>query len=87
VFALSFSVLSSSATSEVRGRVMSFAYLPVNIGGLIGPAIGSVLTQVSLFAVFPAAAVFTLCGLGGLVIAKRQPMINPEIAPAPVSGA
>lgn len=87
VFALSFSVLSSSATSEVRGRVMSFAYLPVNIGGLIGPAIGSVLTQYSLFAVFPAAAVFTLCGLGGLVIAKRQPMINPEIAPAPMSGA
>jgi MFS family permease len=87
VFALSFSVLSSSTTSEVRGRVMSFAYLPVNIGGLIGPAIGSVITPYSLFTVFPAAAIFTALGLGVLMIAKRQPMINPEIVPAPMSGA
>ncbi len=74
VFALSFSVLSSSATDETRGRVMSFAFLPVNVGSIIGPAIGSVITQSSLFNVFPVAAVFTAIGLGGLVLAHKQHM-------------
>jgi ACDE family multidrug resistance protein len=74
VFALSFSVLSSSATDETRGRVMSFAFLPVNVGSIIGPAIGSVITQSSLFNVFPVAAVFTAIGLGGLVLAYKQHM-------------
>ena len=71
VFALSFSVLSSSAPTEVRGRVMSFAYLPVNVGFMIGPAVGSVVTQASIFAVFPVAAVLTALGVGALAIAAR----------------
>lgn len=72
VFALSFTVLSGSAASDVRGRVMSFAYLPVNVGFLIGPAIGSVVTRGSVFAVFPVAAVMTAIGLGALVLAQRR---------------
>jgi MFS family permease len=72
VFALSFSVLSGSAPSEIRGRVMSFAYLPVNVGYIIGPAIGSIVTRGSLFAVFPAAAVMTALGIGALVGAYKQ---------------
>lgn len=72
VFALSFTVLSGSAASDVRGRVMSFAYLPVNVGFLIGPAIGSVVTRGSVFAVFPIAAVMTAIGLGALVLAERR---------------
>jgi MFS transporter, DHA1 family, multidrug resistance protein len=72
VFALSFSVLSESAAPEVRGRIMSFAYLPVNAGFMVGPALGSLVTQRSLFAVFPLAAVLTLIGIGALVLAARQ---------------
>jgi len=72
VFALSFSVLSESAAPEVRGRIMSFAYLPVNAGFMVGPAIGSLVTQRSLFAVFPLAAVLTAAGIGALVLAARQ---------------
>ncbi len=72
VFTISFSVLSGSAASEVRGRVMSFAYLPVNVGFIIGPAIGSVVTRAGVFAVFPTAAVITALGVGALVIAYRQ---------------
>ena len=82
VFALSFSVLSSSAPAEVRGRVMSFAYLPVNVGFMIGPAIGSVVTQATIFAVFPVAAILTALGVGALAIAARvgraQPALNTE---------
>jgi len=82
VFALSFSVLSSSATSEVRGRVMAFAYLPVNVGFIIGPAIGSVVTRVSVFAVFPAAAVMTAIGVAALAVAawvgtRARPLDSP----------
>jgi DHA1 family multidrug resistance protein-like MFS transporter len=71
VFALSFSVLSSSAASEARGRVMSFAYLPVNVGYIIGPAIGSVVARENVFNVFPVAAVITAAGAGALALAAR----------------
>ncbi|HMA35566.1 MAG TPA: MFS transporter, partial [Chloroflexia bacterium] len=76
-FSISFSVLSESAAPADRGRVMSFAYLPVNLGYAVGPALGSLVTQVSLFAVFPAAAVITALGLGVLVVASRQPVTSP----------
>ncbi len=72
VFALSFSVLSSSTESEVRGRVMTFAYLPVNMGYAVGPVVGSFITPWNLFAVFPAAGVITLLGIGALALAGRQ---------------
>lgn len=72
VFAISFAVLSSSAADEVRGRVMSFAFLPVNLGFMIGPAIGSVITRGSVFAVFPTAAALTALGIGGLWMASKQ---------------
>jgi DHA1 family multidrug resistance protein-like MFS transporter len=80
VFAISFSVMSASAPSDMRGRVMSFAYLPVNIGFMLGPAIGSVVTQQSLFAIFPAAAVLTAIGIGALVFAARQTRV--AVAPS-----
>ena len=76
VFAISFSVLSESAPSDVRGRVMSFAYLPVNVGFMIGPAIGSVVTRFGVFTVFPVAAVITALGIGLLNIAFRQSTEN-----------
>jgi MFS family permease len=72
VFAISFSVLSSSTSPEVRGRVMSFAYLPMNMGFVIGPAIGSLVTRTTVFAVFPTAAILTLLGLGVLWYSARQ---------------
>ena len=74
VFSISFVVLSTSAYPEIRGRVMSFAYLPVNIGFSMGPFVGSFLVRYDLFYIFPAA--FLLTGLGLLVLdrARRQPM-------------
>ncbi len=72
VFSVSFNVLSSSTTAETRGRVMSFAYLPLNLGLILGPGIGSLVTRSSVFAVFPAAAVLTALGLGLLFLARRK---------------
>lgn len=72
VFAISFSVLAQSTTSQVRGRVMAFAYLPLNIGSVLGPAIGSLITQESVFTVFPFAAGLTVIGLGILFYSYRQ---------------
>jgi MFS family permease len=82
VFALSFAVLSTSASDDVRGRVMSFAYLPLNVGGTLGPALGSIITRNSIFAIFPAAAMLTALGVGVLWLAYRQ-MVKP--APIEVS--
>jgi DHA1 family multidrug resistance protein-like MFS transporter len=72
VFALSFSLLAQSASQGVRGRVMSFSYLPVNIGSIFGPAIGSYITRDSIFAVFPVAAALTAVGVAALWYANRQ---------------
>jgi hypothetical protein len=54
----------------------------VNAGLFVGPALGSIVTRVSLFAVFPVAAALTLLGVAALAFAARQPM--PQ-AQAPVA--
>lgn len=72
VFALSFTVLAGSTTDKNRGRVMSFAFLPVNLGGAVGPAIGSLVTQRSVFAIFPTAAILTALGVVLLIFAYQQ---------------
>ena len=72
VFSISFNVLADSAEREVRGRVMSFAYLPVNVGGILGPGLGSLITQAGVFAVFPAAALLTGLGVGAMLAARKR---------------
>jgi MFS family permease len=72
VFAVSFSALSSSTDDATCGRVMSFAYLPVNLGSVVGPTIGSVVTHASVLAVFPVAAAFTAVGVLALIVARGQ---------------
>jgi DHA1 family multidrug resistance protein-like MFS transporter len=72
VFSISFNVLSTSAPSNIRGRVMSFAYLPVNVGFSFGPMLGSQLVKTNLFYIFPAAFVLTGLGLFVLSVAHRQ---------------
>ena len=74
LFSVSFTLLSASATDATRGRVMTFAYLPANIGFVIGPAMGSVIASVDVFLVFPTAAVLTILGLAAVMFAWRQPV-------------
>jgi MFS family permease len=74
VFALSFSALSRSTADSVRGRVMSFAYLPVNVGSFVGPAIGSLVTQGSVMTVFPVAGALTAIGIVLMAWAHRKPV-------------
>ena len=74
VFALSFSVLAGSALPEVRGRVMAYAFLPANAGFLLGSVTGTIITQSSVFNVFPVAAVWTLLGLAAMIYASRRPL-------------
>ncbi len=74
VFSISFNVLSASAPTSIRGRVMSFAYLPVNVGFSFGPMLGSQLVKLDLFYIFPAAFVLTGLGFLALNLARKQPM-------------
>jgi MFS family permease len=76
VFSISFNVLSSSASPDIRGRVMSFAYLPVNVGFSFGPLLASQLVKLDLFYIFPTAFLFTGLGLFVLNIAHRQPALS-----------
>ncbi len=74
VFSISFNVLATSAPASIRGRVMSFAYLPVNLGFSFGPLLGSKLVGLNLFYIYPAAFLFTGLGLFVLNISRRQPV-------------
>src|SRR2546430_1013527 len=45
LFSVSFTMLSASTGDATRGRVMTFAYLPANMGFVIGPGIGSIVAS------------------------------------------
>mgnify|MGYP001240412336 CR=1 FL=1 len=76
IFSISFNVLATSTTDEYRGRVMSFAYLPVNLGFFFGPFIGSYFVKQDLFIIFPIALVFTVLSLFVMSYAQRQPVMT-----------
>ncbi|MDQ2915076.1 MAG: MFS transporter [Chloroflexota bacterium] len=76
LFSVSFTMLSASATDVTRGRVMTFGYLPANMGFVLGPALGSIIASVDVFLVFPAAAVLTILGLAAVIFAWRQPLTS-----------
>jgi MFS transporter, DHA1 family, multidrug resistance protein len=72
VSSISFSVLANSVAPGVRGRVMAFAYLPVTVGFIVGPFLGSALAQVNVGAIFPGAAVVTAAGVAVLAAVYRN---------------
>ena len=72
VFSLSFNVLASSATDAARARVMTFAYLPLNLGFIVGPGVGAFIVSRDPFGIFPAASAFELVGVVLLVYAARR---------------
>jgi MFS family permease len=72
VFSLSFNVLASSATDAARARVMTFAYLPVNVGFIAGPGLGAIIVSRDVFGIFPAATAFELAGVLLLAYAARR---------------
>ena len=74
VFSLSFNVLASSTTDAARARVMTFGYLPLNLGFIVGPGLGALLVSRDIFAIFPAATAFELVGVLLLGYAARRPI-------------
>ncbi len=72
VFSLSFNVVASSATDAARARVMTFAYLPLNLGFIAGPGLGALIVTRDVFGIFPAATAFELAGVLLLVYAARK---------------
>jgi MFS family permease len=72
VFSLSFNVLASSVTDRARARVMTFAYLPLNLGFIVGPGLGALIVGRDPFLIFPAAALFELAGVAMLAYAARR---------------
>lgn len=79
-FAISVSALSRSTSTETRGRVMSFAYLPVNVGSVVGPAIGSFISLYQVDLIYPIAGVITLLGVLLLILSHRQPVMGKRSA-------
>ena len=74
LFSLSFNLLSRSTSDATRARVMTFAFLPLNLGFVVGPLLGSVVASTDPFAIFPLAAVLELLGLALVAVSLRQPL-------------
>ena len=72
VFALSFTVLADAIAPAMRGRIMCFAYLPLLFANMLGPGLGALITQQTLFAIFPVAAALTALGVGAVGWAAVQ---------------
>lgn len=66
IFALSFTVLSDAIVPAMRGRIMCFAYVPLLFAEILGPTLGALITQRSLFAIFPTAALLTALGVSAV---------------------
>ncbi len=79
VFALSFTVLSETSPKDIRGRVMSFAYLPTNVSSMAGAALGAAVAGVGVTWVFPAGAVLMAASLPVLVWSMRKLRAAPRV--------
>lgn len=72
VFVLSLTVLADAIAPAMRGRIMCFAYLPLLVANILGPGLGALITQQTLFAIFPASALLTALGVGAVGWAAVQ---------------
>lgn len=74
VFSLQFNVLSRSTTDATRARVMTFAYLPLNLGFVFGPTLGSIVAARDPFGIYPLAGALEAAGLVLVAVALRRPV-------------
>jgi hypothetical protein len=51
---------------------MSFAYVPVNVGFMVGAGLGTLVTAGDVFTIFPATAAITALGTVALALASRR---------------
>jgi MFS family permease len=73
VFSVSFAVLSSATPKEIRGRVMSYAYLPLSVGLVFGPLLATpVVDRFGAMSVFPLSALLTLVSVGLLARVRER---------------
>lgn len=73
-FSLSFNLIARSTSDETRARVMTFSYLPLNLGLVLGPILGGAAAAADPFAIFPTSIVLQLVGLAGVALALRRPL-------------
>ncbi|QQE78075.1 MFS transporter [Alicyclobacillus sp. SO9] len=61
--AMIFALFSTRIPESHRSTALNLVYLPLYLGGIIGPTLASALTHVGLFGPYIGAAVFLLSGL------------------------
>ncbi len=73
-FSLSFNLISRSTTDATRARVMTFSYLPLNLGFVVGPVVGGAAAATDPFLIFPASIALQVVGLALVAVALRRPL-------------
>ncbi len=73
-FSLSFNLIAFSTTDATRARVMTFSYLPLNLGFVVGPALGAAAAAADPFLIFPTSIALQLVGIGLVALSLRRPL-------------
>ncbi|WDL96025.1 MFS transporter [Alicyclobacillus sp. ALC3] len=76
--AMVFALFSTRIPETHRSTAMNLVYLPLYIGGIIGPGIASSLTHIGLFAPFAAAGVLFVIAVVTVVATRKYTTVLPS---------
>lgn len=82
--AMIFALFSTRIPETHRSTALNLVYLPLYVGGIVGPATASGLAQIGLFGPFAGAAVMCAVGLVLIVVVLSR-QTRPSKGPSPVS--
>ncbi len=76
--AMVFALFSTRIPETHRSTAMNLVYLPLYIGGIIGPGVASSLTHIGLFAPFAAAGVLFVIAVVTVVATRKHTTVLPS---------
>jgi DHA1 family multidrug resistance protein-like MFS transporter len=69
--AMVFALFSTRIPESHRSTALNLVYLPLYLGGIVGPAVGSGLTRIGLFGPFLGAAVLFIVGIVITMVTRK----------------
>jgi MFS transporter, DHA1 family, multidrug resistance protein len=84
--AMVFALFSTRIPETHRSTAMNLVYLPLYVGGIIGPGIASALTRVGLFGPFAGAGILFLLAIIITATTRKHTQTEPANAKLSVTG-
>ncbi|MHB8460342.1 MAG: MFS transporter [Candidatus Limnocylindrales bacterium] len=78
-----FSLLGTEVSADRRSQTLNLVYLPLYLGGIVGPILAAVVVGFGLGAPFVLAAAVFLAGGARIVVLARRAAVGAPAAPEP----